>query len=914
MQQLQQQQLVKTVAAVALASSALTALVMLAVHSRRKSDRRDQIKRLYHPRSTLSLKDRVHVEHEDTSINITPPSTADSDRDALVKEQLARNYAFLGDERMQHIRSAFVIVVGCGGVGSHAAHMLVRSGVQHIRLIDFDQVTLSSLNRHAVATHADVGTPKVRALARHFALFAPHARVDARVALMDAKSVTELLSGSPSLVLDCIDNIDTKVDLIAYCHDHNIPVVSSMGAGAKADPSRIQVADISETQEDPLARATRRLLRKRNITTGIPVVYSTEKPRTDVGLLPLSDSQLQPSAADDARPSDFAVVQDFRVRILPVLGTIPALFGCAMASYAVTKLAEWPMDPLPIKNRPGYNERLHRDLTMKERDVYRAPNLLPLTVSDVGYLVEEIWRCRSAVSGNMDKLALTRWHPHYPASMTNCILMTRQEVTAHDKLSRDWLRDHPAPSGDLPILPEGKTPEFAVAAYGQQAVDAIEARFKEEQAMRKWRDNSDQPNTTVQMTQDDEPLMTVVTNEELDRLARTCTTLWPSTDIHQLRLSYADYKHLRHVLCEASDSTSGLHSCFAASVFLRLPKDEHGRIHAAHFIDYVARRASLVEARLSLERFDDDGKSSLTDQQLMRFLSELLPHLSAVTHIDDDDSDIFSPTPRTAAPPDPAQLLSSTAPPVEFRHVWLRFAFQRLQFFLNPLKQRRIAIRDILLSSALTELFELRDASKVAPDLLDTNSFTRENVLKLHNHFRSLDTNDDGLLSRTEFARFRGAVFTPAFAEQVYANYPTVRGQLTWSAYIDLNLALDNVHTPQALQYALMPKILDVKHQGYLDEFTIRWFLRARDALITHLRGTANDVFAHMQHLGLEPFNLVDIENEIFDMARAADTRRITAADLMRCGVGGTIASILIDGTALGQYDLYLSTGNSSPR
>lgn len=127
-----------------------------------------------------------------------PNKTAET---ALISEQLSRNIAFLGEERVDKIRNSFVIVVGLGGVGSHAAHMLLRSGVEHIRLIDFDQVTLSSLNRHAVATRADVGVPKVVAVKNHLLQTVPHARIETCVEMFDGQGASRLLSGDPAFVL-----------------------------------------------------------------------------------------------------------------------------------------------------------------------------------------------------------------------------------------------------------------------------------------------------------------------------------------------------------------------------------------------------------------------------------------------------------------------------------------------------------------------------------------------------------------------------------------------------------------------------------------------------------------------------------------------------------------------------------------
>ncbi|KAN0064299.1 hypothetical protein ACQY0O_002490 [Thecaphora frezii] len=192
--------------------------------------------------------------------------------ESLIREQLSRNYSFLGDDGMQHIRDSFVIVVGAGGVGSWAALMLLRSGVGRLRLIDFDQVSLSSLNRHACATLADVGRPKVVCCAEKFGQIAPWAKLEAWVELFRGDEAPRLLGGNPTYVVDAIDNIDTKVELLRYCAENKIKVISSMGAGAKSDPSRIQISDISTTSEDPLARSVRRRLR----ALGIPPIPPKE--------------------------------------------------------------------------------------------------------------------------------------------------------------------------------------------------------------------------------------------------------------------------------------------------------------------------------------------------------------------------------------------------------------------------------------------------------------------------------------------------------------------------------------------------------------------------------------------------------------------------------------------------------------
>jgi tRNA A37 threonylcarbamoyladenosine dehydratase len=265
--------------------------------------------------------------------------------DELILEQLARNRVFLTPEGLERLRGAFVVVVGCGGVGSHCATALARSGCGRLRLIDFDQVTLSSLNRHAVATLADVGLPKVQCLQRRLAGITPWIGFDLRGEKFDEQAAERLLGpweepGStetkrmPDFVVDAIDNIDTKVQLLKYCHDHKLPVIASMGAACKSDPTRIVVGDIGTSTDDGLSRATRRRLKLLGVTSGIPAVYSTEKMgEGKAELVPLSEEEFKKGTV-----GDLGVLPDFRVRILPVLGTMPAVFGYTLANHVILQI------------------------------------------------------------------------------------------------------------------------------------------------------------------------------------------------------------------------------------------------------------------------------------------------------------------------------------------------------------------------------------------------------------------------------------------------------------------------------------------------------------------------------------------------------------------------------------------------
>jgi tRNA A37 threonylcarbamoyladenosine dehydratase len=356
----------------------------------------------------------------------TPAKKKQVDDAELLQEQLARNRSFLGDEAMRHVSDAYVVVVGLGGVGSWAATMLLRSGVTRLKLIDFDQVTLSSLNRHAVATRADVGLSKAQVLKDHLLRVCPSAQIEVCVEMFSQEAAEHLLGGNPDWVLDCIDNIDTKVALLKWCHDHKINVMGAMGAGGKCDPSRIQIGDISETMEDHLARSVRRRLKLLGIERGVPVVFSTEKPNT-VKLLPLEESKVH-----DA--DEYAILPEFRSRIMPVLGPLPAIFGMAMATYVVCKLAEFPIQPLPIKLRSHDTYvRIRRDAIVRDMNVFNCPDTQALSESDVCYLVEEVFYSRSVVSGfSADRrMALARWDTSKPLDFGNLVYMTKDETKAH---------------------------------------------------------------------------------------------------------------------------------------------------------------------------------------------------------------------------------------------------------------------------------------------------------------------------------------------------------------------------------------------------------------------------------------------------------------------------------------------------
>jgi tRNA A37 threonylcarbamoyladenosine dehydratase len=248
---------------------------------------------------------------------------AASSRSPDPRARHTRTIDLLGEEGFARLRAARVTVFGLGGVGGHVAVGLARAGVGALRLVDFDAVTASSLNRSAFALPSDVGQPKAEVLARALAALDPELQVEARVAFFHEESADELLGERPDAVVDAIDSFTPKVALLRHCVLRGLRVLSCMGASARTDPLALRIGDLAETRVCPLARVVRKRLGRFGIREGITCVYSVERP-----LAPL------PPDEDDE------TLRRGRVRRrLPSLGTLPGIFGYAAANMVIGWLA-----------------------------------------------------------------------------------------------------------------------------------------------------------------------------------------------------------------------------------------------------------------------------------------------------------------------------------------------------------------------------------------------------------------------------------------------------------------------------------------------------------------------------------------------------------------------------------------------
>ncbi|OXS57978.1 tRNA threonylcarbamoyladenosine dehydratase [Cohnella sp. CIP 111063] len=199
--------------------------------------------------------------------------------------QFSRTELAIGPEGLETLKGSTVAVLGIGGVGGIAAEALARSGIGRIILIDKDVVDITNINRQVHALTTTVGQPKAELMRDRIKLINPECDVIALRMFYTEETYEELFKYPLDYVVDASDTIVYKVHLMKQCLERDIPIISSMGAANKTDPSRFKVADISKTTVDPIARVVRRKLREAGIKKGVQVVFSTEdpiRPREDV--------------------------------------------------------------------------------------------------------------------------------------------------------------------------------------------------------------------------------------------------------------------------------------------------------------------------------------------------------------------------------------------------------------------------------------------------------------------------------------------------------------------------------------------------------------------------------------------------------------------------------------------------------
>lgn len=229
-----------------------------------------------------------------------------------------RTELLLGKDKLNILQNAHVLVVGLGGVGAYAAEMVARAGVGRMTIADADTVGESNINRQLLALHSTIGRHKSEVMAERLRDINPdielHVVTDY---IRDEKTYKLLDAAHYDYVIDCIDTLSPKVNLIAGALERNIPLVSSMGAGAKTDPTQIEIKDIGKSHHCPLAHMLRKRLHKVGIRSGFYAVFSPEPVREGAMIL----------AEETNKKSNVGTIS-----------YIPAVFGCACASVVIRDL------------------------------------------------------------------------------------------------------------------------------------------------------------------------------------------------------------------------------------------------------------------------------------------------------------------------------------------------------------------------------------------------------------------------------------------------------------------------------------------------------------------------------------------------------------------------------------------------
>ena len=207
-----------------------------------------------------------------------------------MNDQFQRTRMLIGQENLDKLKDTKVLVFGVGGVGGYVCEALCRGGVGRIDIVDKDVVDVTNINRQIIATHETVGRPKVEVCRERMLSINPDVKVDARQCFYLPERAGEFDFGAYDYVVDAVDNVTAKIDIICNARAAGVPVISSMGTGNKLDPTMFKIADIKDTKVCPLAKAVRKELRKRGVS-GVKVLYSEEEP-----IKPLSDDTRTPAS------------------------------------------------------------------------------------------------------------------------------------------------------------------------------------------------------------------------------------------------------------------------------------------------------------------------------------------------------------------------------------------------------------------------------------------------------------------------------------------------------------------------------------------------------------------------------------------------------------------------------------------
>jgi len=245
--------------------------------------------------------------------------------------EFSRTELLIGKEAVQKLANSTVAVFGIGGVGTFAVEGLVRSGVGKLVLVDDDCICLTNINRQIHATRKTVGKPKVEVMKERIRDINPRAEVITHQTFYMPECASQLVTADYDYIIDAIDTVTAKIDLILNAKHQNIPIISCMGAGNKLDPTRFEIADIYETSVCPLAKVMRKELRKRGVND-LKVVYSKEEP------IKPQENEESSCRVNCICPKDSARTCTIRRQIPGSIAFVPSVAGLLIAGEVVKDL------------------------------------------------------------------------------------------------------------------------------------------------------------------------------------------------------------------------------------------------------------------------------------------------------------------------------------------------------------------------------------------------------------------------------------------------------------------------------------------------------------------------------------------------------------------------------------------------
>jgi tRNA A37 threonylcarbamoyladenosine dehydratase len=230
-----------------------------------------------------------------------------------------RTKLLVGEDNFYFLQHKHILIAGVGGVGSFVAEAVVRAGIGKVTFIDHDTVAESNINRQLIALHSTIGKSKVEVMKQRALDINPDVEITAIDDFIKVENVDALLNNTSfNYVIDCIDSISSKVALVTACQQQQIPVISSMGAGGRIDPSKIKITDLEKTNVCPLARMMRQRMRKAGGSLNYPVVFSDEIPRKGTEHRAIED---EPNAHPRSTNG--------------TISYLPSLFGLHMAGHVI---------------------------------------------------------------------------------------------------------------------------------------------------------------------------------------------------------------------------------------------------------------------------------------------------------------------------------------------------------------------------------------------------------------------------------------------------------------------------------------------------------------------------------------------------------------------------------------------------